>query len=137
MNRRELKRLTYLRLADADVLLRNKRYAGAYYLAGYAVEYAIKARITRRVRLSDMPEKQLVLDFYTHRLADLVKVAGLQQELKQKIADSRDFRRNWLLVQDWSPDSRYAVPSRSSALNLYNAISDRKDGVLPWLQQYW
>ena len=43
MNRSELQRLSNERIEDAQALLAASRWAGAYYLAGYAVECALKA----------------------------------------------------------------------------------------------
>lgn len=43
MTRTELQRLAIERLADARALLTTKRWSGAFYLAGYAVECGLKA----------------------------------------------------------------------------------------------
>lgn len=56
MNRKELQSLAETRLADAKVLLKNRRYDAAYYLAGYAIECALKARIAGRTRRNDFPD---------------------------------------------------------------------------------
>jgi HEPN domain-containing protein len=50
MNRADLQSLSNLRLADARALLSAGRFAAAYYLAGYAVECALKACIARAVQ---------------------------------------------------------------------------------------
>jgi HEPN domain-containing protein len=47
MNRADLQQLAELRITEAKVLLDNGFYAGAYYLAGYAVECALKACIAK------------------------------------------------------------------------------------------
>jgi HEPN domain-containing protein len=41
----ELRKIARGRLKDAEVLLTAKRYDGAIYLCGYAIETALKARI--------------------------------------------------------------------------------------------
>jgi hypothetical protein len=46
VNRAELQRLARLRPREAKVLLAAKECAGAYYLAGYAVEYGMMTWIT-------------------------------------------------------------------------------------------
>ncbi|MBV9327461.1 MAG: HEPN domain-containing protein [Chloroflexi bacterium] len=43
MNRAEYRRIARAKLADAQVLLRARRYDAAYYLAGYVVECGLKA----------------------------------------------------------------------------------------------
>jgi HEPN domain-containing protein len=47
MNRSDFHRLTEIRIKEAKVLLDRKCYEGAYYLAGYAVECALKACIAK------------------------------------------------------------------------------------------
>jgi len=42
MNSSDFQKLSAIRLEEARVLLRNKQYAGAYYLAGYSIECALK-----------------------------------------------------------------------------------------------
>ncbi len=55
MNRADFKRLSNLRVREAKVLLDKGLFAGAYYLAGYAVECAMKARIAGQTRRHDFP----------------------------------------------------------------------------------
>jgi hypothetical protein len=47
MLRTELRKLVRARLKDAEVLCANRRYAGAVYLCGYAVELALQERICK------------------------------------------------------------------------------------------
>ncbi len=47
MNRSDLQNLATIRLRDAEVLLDNGRYDGAYYLLGYVIECALKACIAK------------------------------------------------------------------------------------------
>ena len=49
MNRDECQKLTQERIADVKALLAAKRWALAYYVAGYAVECALKACVLVRV----------------------------------------------------------------------------------------
>jgi hypothetical protein len=56
LKRLELKRLAADRLKDAQSLLKAKRYNGAIYLCGYAVELALKARICQTLKWADFPE---------------------------------------------------------------------------------
>lgn len=44
-NRHAYKKLSAVRLQEANILLAAKQWCGAYYLAGYAVECALKAKI--------------------------------------------------------------------------------------------
>jgi hypothetical protein len=55
-----LQRLAKERVAEAKILLAARKWSGAYYLVGYAVEFALKACIAKRVKAEDFPDKDLV-----------------------------------------------------------------------------
>lgn len=63
MNRADLQVLARLRLAEAKVLFDNRRYEGAYYLLGYAIECALKAYIAKQTKRYDFPEKNLLMTY--------------------------------------------------------------------------
>jgi HEPN domain-containing protein len=69
MNRADLQRLSRLRIQEARSLFKLKHYSGAYYLAGYSVECALKACLARDTPRFDFPDKELVLKSYTHKPA--------------------------------------------------------------------
>lgn len=138
MNRKDLRQLAAIRLREAKILLDNESYAGAYYLAGYAVECALKACIARQTKLHDFPDKDIVTRSYTHKLTQLVDVAGLQADLDNRIRANRNFGLNWTVVKLWSEEARYRlVVTQQDASGIYTAITDRRDGVLTWLKRYW
>ena len=49
MNRTELQQLSQDRLLDAQSLIAASRWSGAYYLAGYAIECALKSAVLKYV----------------------------------------------------------------------------------------
>jgi HEPN domain-containing protein len=57
VNRDEYRRVARDRLRDSQVLLRAKCYVAAYYVAGYAIEAALKACIAKQFRASNIPDK--------------------------------------------------------------------------------
>ena len=73
--------LAELRLNEAKLLFQEHQPSGAYYLAGYAIECAFKAIISAQFRANEIPDKALVNRVYTHDLADLIKLAGLESQL--------------------------------------------------------
>ena len=73
MNRTDLQLLADDRLADAEILLANGRFGAAYYLAGYAVECALKACIAKLTKAEDFPIKNSTSTVYMH---DLKKLAS-------------------------------------------------------------
>ena len=136
MNRQDLKNLALTRLKEVEVLLENSQYSGAYYLSGYVIECALKACIAKQTHKFDFPDKKTVMDSYTHDLEKLVKVAKLDTQLKSLLSDNV-FSVGWLIVKDWSEESRYQTHDRQKARAIYEAITDPNHGVLQWLQQHW
>ena len=59
MNRIDFQEIAELRLRESKALLAAGFPDGAYYLAGYAVECALKACIAKRSQEHDFPEKVL------------------------------------------------------------------------------
>ena len=138
MNRNDFQTLTNLRLNEARVLLDNRCWAGAYYLAGYAVECALKACIARNVNRYDFPDKNTVMESYTHDLAKLMKAANLQVLFDAEIQANPTRKQNWYAVKDWSEQERYnALISQSKAEELFDAITDKRNGVLVWIKKFW
>jgi HEPN domain-containing protein len=126
--------LSGIRLKEAKALLRAGHYHGAYYLAGYAAECALKACVAKRTRKYDFPDKQKSDEAWTHKLPNLVKAAGLDDLLKLQEGQYPAFRENWLLVRRWSEQSRYhSVIPPEEAVELLAAIA----GVIRWLKRYW
>jgi HEPN domain-containing protein len=82
MNRNDFQQLSELRLKEAKALLAAGFPEGAYYLAGYAVECALKACIARKTQEFDFPEKKRVNDSHTHDLGKLLVLAGLSEDLQ-------------------------------------------------------
>jgi hypothetical protein len=118
--------------------LRAHRYSAAYYMAGYAVECALKACIAKRTKRHDFPDKKIANDSYTHDLTRLVGIAGLESELDAVHASDKTFERYWRVVCRWSEEDRYNLSiSNEDALELYNAITTRRSGVMTWLRNHW
>src|SRR5206468_5721773 len=59
-SRSDFEKLMVLRMKEAKLLLDQKDWDGAYYLAGYAVEFALKIRIISQLMKSNsFPDKKL------------------------------------------------------------------------------
>jgi HEPN domain len=134
--RRDFRALAESRAEDARILLRSRRPLAAYYLAGYAVECALKACIAKqRKRFQFPPKRGNVEKMYGHDLDTLLDVAGLETQLKKEIATNPAFAANWNTVREWTAESRY----RTSGLNgkvIYTAVTG-PNGVLPWIKLHW
>ncbi len=137
MNRADFQRLSNLRLQESKALLAAGFPEGAYYLAGYAVECALKACIAKKTQLHDFPVKGSH-KFYSHDLEDLVGFAELQLELAGALSANPPMDANWTIVKDWSEEARYeSGRTIQDAMALVTAIEDQTGGLLPWLRQRW
>ncbi len=135
MDKADLEKLVDIRISEAEILLTSGNFHGAYYLAGYAIECALKACIAKQVNQYDFPNKKLAQDSYSHDLTQLLGVAGLRQELEQM---DDEFKVSWATAKDWSESARYECSiEQTKANDLFNAITDENSGVLAWLKTYW
>ena len=117
---RDLRTIARARLRDAQVLLRAKRFDGAWYLCGYAVELALKARICRTLKWPGFPES--AQDFKglqsvkTHDLEILLRFSGVEDRVRAKHA------AEWSVVLDWNPEKRYQANRLSTAQQATNMV---------------
>lgn len=138
MNRLDFQQLAEDRIADAQALLDAGRWSAAYYLAGYAVECALKACIAKQTNLHDFPDKDRTSSAYTHSLVGLAKVALLDKDLRKTQREANPgLYSNWPVVKDWSEQARYKQTDEKTARELYLAITNLDGGVLPWIKQNW
>jgi HEPN domain-containing protein len=132
VKRKDFQILAALRLKDAKVLLRAGCHEGAYYLAGYAVECALKACIAKRTDKHDFPDRARAERSFVHNLEALAIVADVHQALADRTRSEK-----WGTVRKWSEQSRYRQPTKEEAASLVDAVADRRHGILPWLKLHW
>ena len=137
MNRKELQDLSNIRLREAKALLGLGLHDGAYYLAGYAVECALKACIAKSTRKYEFPDKKKVDSSYSHSLRELLRVAGLDEARDEAAMLDAEFRENWRIVQSWSEQSRYRRHRPDAARELLDAIMSPRSGVARWIKRHW
>lgn len=137
MDRRDFQELSRVRAREAKALLDLGLSDGAYYLAGYAVECALKACIAKGTQKYEFPDKKRVDSSYSHSLRDLVRVAGLEGARAEYAKQSLEFQDHWEAVQSWSEQSRYDRHSKEKAAERVTAVGDRRFGVTAWIKRYW
>lgn len=137
MTRNDFKKLARARLKEAKILLASGEHSGAYYLAGYVIECALKACIAKQTQRYEFPDKKRVEDSWRHELTKLVITAGLQTLLDEQIRADARFAASWNVTKDWSEQSRYYEIDQKKAESLVEAISDDEHGVLKWLRLHW
>ena len=136
--RADFQQLADVRLAEAKALLDSGAWDGAYYLAGYAVEVALKACIIKIVMATDaFPDKRFSSDCYTHDIGTLVGLAGLKTAWDTATATDPYLSGNWGIAKEWSEQKRYHRISEAEARSLFDAVSDAAHGVLPWIKTQW
>lgn len=133
LTKADLQALAETRLQDAIFLLQNGRASSAYYLAGYAVELALKACVAKVFRTDVIPDKAFVNEIYTHNLEKLLGTAGLSHAF----SIDAQLAAAWGIASKWTESSRYLLWDNISAGNLVQAIGNNQHGVFQWVKKHW
>ena len=113
-------------------------FEGAFYLAGYAVECALKACVAKQTREFDFPDKRLAERSYTHDLVQLLHISDVEETFAEAIRANKTLGWSWSTLKDWSEASRYTLDvTQKSAEDMLAAVGDEKNGVLSWLKRHW
>ena len=129
--------LAKLRIKEARRLLEAGCPDGAYYLAGYAVECALKACSAKKTERHEFPDRDRAQKSWTHNLVELTLTAELDELLRAEEKQQTELTANWRIVTQWSEKSRYQRKSLAEAKALVAAVNGRKHGVLAWLKRHW
>lgn len=126
------------RLDDARALLREQRWRGSMYLAGYAVECQLKAKLMQIYNTKNLFELETELQrrgtltatatIFTHHLELLL-------ELTQGLARLRQNSTLWpqfTMVNRWVPAWRYTsdLSNRRNAESFLEAV----ENVMDWIE---
>jgi HEPN domain-containing protein len=142
VNRTELQQLTRDRVRDAEVLLASGQWAGAYHMAGYALECALKSCILKLIDdtgliFKDKKYLDKLAKCWTHDLDQLIDLAELTAEFGKARGANHRLNDYWETAQEWQEVSRYERKTEAEARELFEAITNVPDGVLPWIQTRW
>jgi HEPN domain-containing protein len=143
VNRKQLQRIAKERLKDARALLGRKRWAGAYYMSGYAVECGLKSCLLRHLVESSALFGELgylkkLQDCWTHDLVKLMNLAGLDAAFGLACQANLALAAFWGVVKDWKETSRYVeTKPEPDARAMFEAVSHNPDGVFKWIQSRW
>lgn len=125
ISKKTLRELVDQKLKDADVLIANRRYASAIYIAGYALELTLKLKVCKIFKfVQGFPEnksefivyqnnaksQQLlagtitqIKDIRNHDLNKLLFYSGAEYQIRLH------YLNEWTLVASWDPEMRYKV----------------------------
>jgi len=140
MDRALWQQLAEERLLDTKALLDVGRWSGAYHMAGYAAECGLKSCILAYVETHTdiiFRERKFSEKCWVHELPALINPAGLESDLAARMVANPTFGGFWGIAKDWKETSRYEIKTQSQAEQLYEAIAQEPDGVLPWLRTIW
>mgnify|MGYP001572701673 CR=1 FL=1 len=102
---KDLRDIASARLADSEVLRKERRFDGATYLCGYVVELTLKARICDTLKWAGFPQTRSEFENYrsfrTHSLDVLLSLTGVERDVKTKCF------AEWSIVVKWDPEVRY------------------------------
>jgi HEPN domain-containing protein len=132
-DRATFQQLAESRLAEAALLLANGFPSGAYYLAGYAIECALKSIIAAKFSANEIPDRRLVERVHVHDLSKLLSLTGLEDELEAEMNVNPDLHGRWTVIQKWSERARYDIWTQESASAILEAVGG-DEGLLRWLQ---
>lgn len=137
LTKADLEKLALIRLDDAKLLLQHNRSSSAYYLAGYAVELALKACISRLIQSCTIPEMAFIKAIYVHKLDNLLATAGLRPAFDAGVKADPQFAAYWAIANNWTEASRYEYWDPFAAASLLQAIDEPVHGVFQWVKRYW
>lgn len=122
-----LKYLASQKYKDSISLFQKERNAGAIYLMGYAIEFALKRKISLTLNFSNgFPESKADLRAYSNQLADFnsisrrLQLTQISQIRNHKLYELlsfsgteakiiSSFHKDWATVNIWSPENRYLI----------------------------
>jgi hypothetical protein len=125
ISKKDLRELVNQKLKDANALMAKKRYATAIYIAGYALELALKLKICKIFKFAQgFPENKTdfsiyqnsstqqptlfstiskIKDIRNHDLNKLLFYSGTEYNVKLNLITE------WNLVVSWNPEMRYKI----------------------------
>ena len=136
----ELKNLCRIRLKEVKALYENNLYDGAFYLAGYVIELALKARICKILELDYPDTGPISKSFKTHKLNELLKLGGLYKKFEDELNNNPTFKLNWSLILSWNEQYRYQPTGnyqKTDVQDLIDAIENPNNGILTWIKKKW
>jgi HEPN domain-containing protein len=155
-HRLEFQEMALLKIKEANLLHKNGLYHGAFYLSGYAMEFALKAAVCRNLDMDDFFEEKKSNDkskpsggifekMKTHDIGTLLIMAGLYNKLNAFKEANEEFEIKWnyITTKQWNEQCRYDNSSMTKKYNkidvesFIDAIDNKKGGFLKWIQHYW
>jgi len=143
-NAQEIRELANRRIDEANLLIANNYFEGAVYLAGYAVELSLKAKICE---LLDIPnlfdfghnniQSSLIKSYKSHDFEQLILLSGLRSKLQTATSENQELLTNWSILCEWSEEKRYCkcgAETLEATQEFMNAITSTENGIKTWIE---
>jgi HEPN domain-containing protein len=136
----DIQNLADLRIREAVKLQKSKFYNGAFYLAGYAVELYLKAKICDTMDVPDfydthVPKSDLSKTFLIHNLDRLMLLSGLHTKFEAAKKTVPNLTDHWDKVLTWSEKSRYNNPNTKTEIEALEFIESSKI-IMKWIKKH-
>lgn len=148
ISKKILRELVDQKLKDAEVLIDNRRYASAIYMAGYALEVALKLKICKIFKfVQGFPENKQEFILYQNTAKSQPLLAGTITQIKEirnhdlnklifysgvEFQIKLNFLPEWNLAVSWNPEMRYKIEKvlKTEATNKVAAIKTIVQNIL-------
>ena len=84
-----------------------------------------------------IPERSFVNAVYSHKLDELLGLAGIKKQLQDDMKGDSILAARWGVASKWNEASRYEVWDSFAAASMIEAVGDPEHGVLQWLKKRW
>lgn len=126
------------RIEEATLLSENGFYDSAFYIAGYALELQLKAKICEHFDLPDfysqyVPKTDLSKTFLIHNLERLFLLSGLHAKFMAERIANTDFDNHWGNVKEWTEKSRYNLIGTQSLAET-NIFLESIKIIIQWIK---
>jgi hypothetical protein len=144
----EIEKLSVERIEEAQILFGSKKFDGAYYLSGYSIELALKAKICRLLKIPNLftsDEKKLqdiggIVEvrkaLKTHNLFTLLIFSGLKEKFEIDKATIKSLSLgSSIFFQNWSANLRYrpcGSVEEAECMELLELLTC-EEGILKWI----
>ncbi len=137
LDKNKTQELSQARIDEAKILLKEKYFSGAYYMAGYSVELALKAVICKVFKHETIPDKKFVQSIYIHKLTELMNLSGLKIKFESEMKSNQHLETHWSIVTKWNEECRYEFKTEQDAISIIEAIENQNNGILSWIKRHW
>ena len=123
--KKNLKILISERISDAEILLSNDRFGSSVYIAGYAIELALKFKICKMYGFKlGFPENKPEFENYLNSDKSRDKLNGIVTQIRQirhhdltkllffsgaEVRIKENLLEEWGIVTSWDPEIRYSI----------------------------